>query len=569
MTLINELIIVFALSIVVFFIFSKIRIPAIVGFLITGVLAGPHGLGVIKDVYKVETLAEIGIVLLLFTIGIEFSFADLKKIARAVLIGGSIQVFLTGLCSFIIAQILGLTVNQSVFIGFIVSLSSTAIALKIIQERAEIDSPHGRTTFGILIFQDLIVVPMMLLIPLLAGVQTDSSNTLLILLAKTLGIILLVIVGSKWIVPFILYQITKTRNRELFLLSVIVICFSIAWMTHSIGLSLALGAFLAGLIISESEYHHEALGNILPFKDVFTSLFFISVGMLLDIKFFLNNPWTIILITIGVLVLKIILAGVTTILLGFPLRTAILVGFKLCQVGEFSFILAKVGAESGLLEGNTLQLFLAVSILTMTVTPFLAAVAPYVVDITMKLPLPKRLKVGLYNEQYSKKKQKSDHTIIVGFGLNGRNIARTSITANIPYVIIEMNPQTVRHERKKGQPIIHGDATHEVVLEYAGIKTARILVVAISDTEGTRKIVRLARRLNPNIYIIVRTRYVEEVNTLYELGADEVIPEEFETSIEIFTRVLEQYMVPKHEIEKSVAQVRADGYKMFRNISKE
>lgn len=565
-TLVNELIIVFALSIAVFFAFSRMKVPAIVGFLLTGVIAGPHGLGFIKDIYKVESLAQIGVILLLFTIGIEFSFGSLIRIRRSVIMGGSFQVFLTILVTFLISRGFGISFNQSIFLGFIVSLSSTAIVMKILQERAEIDSPHGRTTFGILIFQDIIVVPMMLMLPLLAGISSNGSSSSVFLITKGILVLIFVAVGAKWVVPYILYQVSKTRNRELFLLTIIVICFSTAGLTHSIGLSLELGAFLAGLIISESEYNHEALGHILPFKDVFMSLFFISIGMLLDVQFFINRPVSILMIAISVLLIKTLIAGIATLFLGFQIRTAVLVAFKLCQVGEFSFILAKVGESIGLLDGESLQIFIAVSILTMAATPLMVILAPKISEYSMTLPLPKRFKTGKYDEQKISKIRKSNHTIIIGFGVNGRNLAKTSKSSDIPYTIIEMNPKTVKNERKNGEPIIHGDATHESVLEYTGISNARVLVLAISEIAATRKITKLARRLNPNIFIVVRTRYIEEVRNLYELGADEVIPEEFETSIEIFTRVLEEYLVPRNEIQRHVEQVRADGYKMFRNV---
>lgn len=566
MLLLNELIIVFSLSIVVFLVFSYFKIPSVVGFLLTGVLAGPHGIGLVKSLHEVETLAEIGIILLLFTIGIEFSFKDFLKMKRNVLIGGSLQVLLTIVCSSGILIVLGQPVNNSIFMGFLISLSSTAIVLKILQDRAEVDSPHGRTTLGILIFQDIAVVPMMLAIPLLAGVVGNNEGSILITIAKTFLVIMIVIIGAKWIIPKVLYRVSITQNRELFLLTIMVICFSVAWLTSSIGLSLALGAFLAGLIISESGYNHDALGNILPFKDIFTSIFFISIGMLLDIQIFITNPLLIILITLGVIVLKGFIGVIITALLGFPLRTSVLVGLKILQVGEFSFILSKVGAGHGLLTDNTYQIFLAVSVLTMALTPFIIAIAPRFAEVILKLPLPNKLKVGYHSEKFIRKNHKSNHTIIVGFGLNGKNLAQVSKTANIDYTIIEMDIRIVKEQRKEGQTIFHGDATHDVVLEFADIKQARIIVIAISDLIETRKIVSVSRRLNPNIYIIVRTRYIQEVNNLYEMGANEVIPEEFETSIEIFTRVLEKYMIPREEIELFVTAIRSDGYKMFRPV---
>lgn len=568
--LLRDIFIIFGLSIIILFICLKIKLPAIAGFLITGILAGPHCLGLIKAVHQVEIMSEIGVVLLLFTIGIEFSIKDLLQIRRSVLLGGSTQVALTTLVFFIIALKTGQAVGQSLFIGFLMSLSSTAIVLKLLQERAEIDSPHGRTSVGILIFQDIAIVPMILLTPLLAGAGENPAGSILVLTVKAAGILLLVIISAKWLVPQILYQVTRTRNSELFLLSIIIICLAVAWLTHSIGLSLALGAFLAGLIVSESEYSHQALGSILPLRDVFISFFFVSIGMLLNVDFLFQNIGVIILLTLGVIIVKMITAGFTASLLGYPLRTAILVGCALSQAGEFSFVLSKVGLEYGLLAtGKTNQFFLAVSVLTMFATPFVISLSHKAADIALKLPFPGKLKSGLRPARANDEISLRDHLIVIGYGINGRNVARAAQTAGIPYVIIEINPVIVRNERTKGESIFYGDATHEAVFKHAGIDNARVVVITIADAAATRKITSLARRLSPKIHLIARTRFLREMEALYELGADEVIPEEFETSVEIFTRVLTKYLIPKDEIEHFVREVRADGYHMFRSLSKD
>jgi CPA2 family monovalent cation:H+ antiporter-2 len=449
--LLKDILILFGLAIAVLLICHRLHVPTIVGFLLTGILAGPHGLGMISAVHEVEILAEIGIVLLLFTIGIEFSLRNLLQIRRSVLMGGAFQVLLTIMVTYLISMQIGLGFAQSVFVGFLVSLSSTAIVLKLIQERAEVDSPHGRTTLGILIFQDVIIVAMILVTPILAGAIGNLGESLLIIVAKGIGIILLVMVGAKWIVPQILYQIARTRNRELFLLGVVVICLAVAWMTSSAGLSLALGAFLAGLVISESEYSHQALGNILPFRDVFTSFFFVSIGMLLDVGFLFQRPGIIALIALCVLVLKSIIAGSVTILLGFPLRTGTLVGLALSQVGEFSFILSRTGIEHGLLAGNIYQMFLSVSVLTMAATPFIIAMAPRIADLALGLPLPKRLKSGLYPVLGIKEAGKTDHLIIIGFGVNGTNVARAARAGAISmYHIPGLTPEAPTLEKALG-----------------------------------------------------------------------------------------------------------------------
>ena len=567
--LLTDILIIFSLSVVVLYICHRLNIPTIVGFLISGLLAGPHGLALIGAVNEVEILAEIGVVLLLFTIGIELSFAKLQKIKKAVLMGGSIQVVLTILVTFVVARQLGFGLGESIFLGFLISLSSTAIVLKLIQERAEVDSSHGQTTLGILIFQDIIIVAMILATPLLSSVKAIQGESLIFLLFKGIGVILLVIVSARWIVPRVLYQIAKTRNREVFLLSIFVICLAVAWAASSAGFSLSIGAFLAGLIISESEYGQEALSNVLPFRDVFTSFFFISIGMLLNIGFLFEQSVLILLIAFGVLIIKSIIAGLAAILLGLPLRTSILVGLALCQVGEFSFILSESGIEHGILDENSYQMFLAVSVLTMLVTPFIIVFSPRLADTILRLPIPDKLKIGFSPVLETITKAKRDHLVIIGFGLNGRNIARAARAAGIPYVIIEINPDTVKSERAKGEPIYYGDATGETILKHANIKDARVVVSVINDHVANRRIVELVRRLNPKAYLVSRTRHVNEVKPLYELGADEVVPEEFETSIEIFTRVLEKYLIPTDNIEALIAEVRSDGYKMFRSFPTE
>jgi CPA2 family monovalent cation:H+ antiporter-2 len=571
-SILSSTVVIFGLSIVVLLVCYRLRIPTIVGFLLTGVLFGPTGFGLVHATAEVETLAQIGVVLLLFSIGLEFSFHNFVRIKRIVLIGGTLQVVLTIAVVTVLARYLGRSMPQSVFIGFLLSLSSTAIVFKRLQEKAEVESPHGKTSLGILIFQDIIVVPMMLVLPLMSGNAGSAGSSIIIFFVKILGIIVCMVVMTKWIVPWILFRVAKTKSSELFLLSIIVICFAIAWLTSSAGLSLALGAFLAGLVLSESEYSYQALGSILPFKDVFTSLFFISIGMLFDGVYFLHHPVLIVSLTLAVLVLKVAIASFVPAVLGFPLRTMVLTGLSLGQVGEFSFILSTAGIAFGLLDKDTYQIFLGVSILTMAATPFVMACGPWISDRLLSLPLPKRITAGLHTEAapetFEKKQRQNDHLIIIGFGINGRNVARAARATGIPYVITEMNPETVRREKAAGEPIIYGDATQEAVLLHVDIRTARVVVVGIPDPIATRRVIEVARKLNPSVHIIARTRFYRETGLLYALGASDVIPEEFETSVEIFTRVLVKYLVSPEVIEMFVAEVRSDSYQMFRNISK-
>lgn len=565
--LLSDIFRLFGISVGVLFVCSRLRIPTIVGFLVTGLVAGPHGLGFVAHTHAVEVMAEVGVVLLLFTIGLEFSIEQLLAIKKAVLLGGSLQVGLTIALAALLSHLGGLTWAQGVFTGCLLALSSTAIVLKLLQQRGSMDAPHGRAALGILIFQDIAVVPMMLVIPLLGGVGGDVTQSLFGL-GKGLFIVAIVFIAARWGVPRLLHQIARSRDREFFLLSVVTICLLVAWAANQAGLSLSLGAFLAGLIISESEYSHHAIGNVLPFKDVFSTFFFVSIGMLLDLRIVVEQPMLVLGLTLGVLALKTIVGGLATMLLGYPLATMALTGLSLSQVGEFSFVLAKSGLDLGLIPQASYQLFLAVSVLTMALTPLMIGIGPHAVRAVSALPVPEKIKSGLAPEAERHACKNTNHLIIIGFGINGQNLARAARATNIPYDIIEINPDVVRRERKQGEPIWYGDATQLAVLNHVNAAHARAIVVAVSDPVATRRITKLARELNPKAFIIVRTRYTQELKSLYEAGASRVIPEEFETSIQIFSETLAEFGKSQQAIDEIVAQVRSNNYDLFRRLAR-
>jgi CPA2 family monovalent cation:H+ antiporter-2 len=558
--------IIFVASAIVILLLYKLKIPSLVGFIVAGIIIGPYGIGLVKDTHFIQILAEIGVILLLFTIGIEFSMAKLVRIKKAVLGGGGIQVLLTIAISALFTYIAIEDVNKSVFFGFLYALSSTAIVLKILSEKGEIDSPHGRTMVGILIFQDLCIVPLMMLIPVLSGGLIDILD-ISIKMGKALLIIGIVLLSARWLVPLFLHQVVHTRSRELFLSTIILLCLGIALITSRFGLSLALGAFMAGLIISESEYAHQAISDILPFKDSFMGLFFVSIGMLMNIEFVFHNVLKIASIVLFIFGLKTITGTVSAVIIGATLRSSLYAGIGLAQIGEFSFVLAIAGKASGLITEDFYQIFLSSSVVTMILTPFIMQIAPIASDWTVSRGIFKKIsKLQRTSESESFPKRKHDHVIIIGFGLNGRNLATVLREAEIPYVVLEMNSDTVKDMKKKGEPIYFGDGTSKEILHKLGIQKARLLVIAISDPASTRRIVSIARQENPDIYIIVRTRYIIEVDDLRQLGADEVIPEEFETSIEIFSRVLHQYSFPRNVILDMVEKIRSNSYTALRNI---
>ena len=537
-------------------------------------LIGPYGLGIINGGQIVDLNSELGIIFLLFTIGVDLSLKELWKMKKDLMLGGTLQILFTTAVVFIVCSAIGFSPATSTFLGFLISLSSTAIVLKVLQEKNEVYTPHGKTSLAILIFQDLAIVPLILITPLLAGSSVSFEGSLSTIFIKGSLIILVFILSAKFLVPRIFYYVGRTGSKELFLVSVVFICLSAAIFTSSIGLSLALGAFLAGIIISGSQYSQQAMGNIVPLRDMFMSFFFVSIGMLLDIGYLRENLLIIVIAAIVLIIAKSIAGAATTFLLGCPLRTTILTGLALSQVGEFSFVLSRLGMEYSLLTEETYQAFLAVSIITMGVTPFVINASYKPADFLVKkasgTAFGMKLVKGFYSGSLEKKDSEpeiKDHLIIVGFGFSGKTISMAAKTAGIPYVVVETNPEIVKEEKKKGERIYYGDATFGAVLEHAGIKNARVLIIGISDTAATRKIVQTAKELNPNVCIIAKVRDLQEMKHLNALGADEIIPEEYETSVEIFVRLLEKYLVPQENIEKLVNDVRANGYRMLRKLS--
>lgn len=565
--LLQDLVIILGFSIVVVFVLNRFKIPSILGFLFTGVLIGPHALSLIEAVEQVEIISEIGVILLLFVIGMEISIKQLLSIKKTVFVGGSIQVGATVLVASSVYYGLGYPLNESVFIGFLFSLSSTAIVLKVFQDRNELDTPHGKNALAILIFQDLIVVPMMLLAPIMSGQSENIGASILSLLIKASIVIVITIVSARYLVPKLMHIIAKTESKELFLLTTFAICFAVAFLTSEAGLSLALGAFLAGLIISESEYSHQATSTILPFRELFTSLFFISVGMLLDLSYFLNNLLIVILLVISVFVVKSIIAGLAIAVLKYPSRTVIITGVSLFQVGEFAFILSKVGIEYNLLTPSANQLFLSVSILTMLLTPFIIIFSEKIAFGVLRIKFLDNILKNKSVETKAQIDEVENHLVIIGYGINGSNLVKAAQYMNISYVVVELNAVTVREQKKNGIPIIYGDATEDHILESINLTKARALVIAISDTNATKTIMSKVRQMSHSLYTIVRTRYVKEIEELHALGADEVIPEEFETSIEIFTRVLHNFLIPQEDIEKFTNSLRSDNYSLFHKKS--
>jgi len=453
----------------------------------------------------------------------------------------------------------------ALFLGCLIALSSTALVLKGLTDKGAIDAPHGRLATGVLIFQDLCVVPIMLVLPFLAGRGSGGALGLAVALLKAVAIVVAVAVLARTLVPRLFAEIVKTRSREVFLITVILLGTLTALGTTEAGASLALGAFLAGLVISESDYGHQALAELLPFRDVFMSLFFVAVGMLVELGFVRDHPALALGGVVVVLGGKTLAAAVGPAILGYAGRVTLLAGLLVSQIGEFSFVLAKEGRGLALLTDATYQEFLAVAVCTMLVTPFLMQSGDGIVAALERIVPLDRVLPGMRPRTLATTTQPlTDHVIIAGYGLNGRNLAAALRSIRAPYLIVELNAQTVRQARDRGEAAFYGDATREEILHALGVERARMLVAAISDPAATRRVVRVARGLNPRLHIIARTRYVVEIPELVRLGADDVIPEEFETSIEIFARVLAHYGVGRADVDHLVDQIRASHYEALR-----
>lgn len=556
-TLLSDLLILFALCVAVALAFQRLRLPPIVGFLITGVVSGPYGFRLIRNVGNVEALAEVGVILLLFTVGLEFSLQDLARLRRLLFFGGAGQVLVVLGATALVVHGFGVAWPVAVFVGMLVALSSTAIVLRLYAERDELATPHGNLAVGILIFQDLCVVPMVLLTPILGGRGGDLVS-LGTTLAEAALFLVVAVLAARFVVPRILHLAAVSRRREIFLLTIVLICLGTAWASSQVGLSLALGAFIAGLVIADSEYSQQALSDVIPLRNVFNSLFFVSMGMLFDIRTVVRSPFLIVAAIVGVILLKAIVTAGVSIALGQSARTAVSVGLGLAQIGEFSFVLSTAGTATGLLSPTLDQLFLAVAVGTMTLTPSLVAVAPSLGAFVERHTRRRWTQSDGGPADHARPAGVSDHVIIAGFGFNGRNLARVLRRTGIAYRVIETNARVARQVRRDGEPALYGNASSPEVLHHAGIERARVIVIAISDAAATRRIVAAARRLNPQLHIIVRTHHLREMHTVVALGGGEVIPEEFETAIEIFSRVLRRYLVPRDVIEREVREVRKE-----------
>ena len=534
----------------------------LVGFLLTGVLIGPNALRLVADPHLVELAAEIGVILLLFTIGIEFSIERLARIGRLIFLGGSAQVALTGGAVSLALLAFGVPWRAAVYSGMLAALSSTVIVLKLLADRGATNGPEGQAALGILLFQDLAVVLMVLLLPALAGTAAGAGGVLLAL-GKAAGIVALVLVLARRIMPLLLERVARVCSPDIFLLTVVALCFGTAWLAAAAGIGVSLGAFLAGLIVSESRFSEHALSEVLPLRILFSAAFFVSIGMLLDPAFVASNLVLVLAVVGGVFALKVLTTVGALRALGTPVMVSVSAAFLLAQVGEFAFVLERRGAEVGLYPpGGAVtggQTFIAAAVLLMIATPAFAALGPRL-GRGLRLGRGPRLRTATAEPAEPGPLEDAGARVLLGgYGRAAERLARYLAAAGVPPTVLTLSPDGARHAEEEGHRVIRGDYSRRQILELAGLESARAMIVADDDLQMTERVVSVVRGLAPDIRLIARIDRLEDVEALRRAGADEVVTTEGASDRELARGALGAVGVPADDIALVVAGFRADG----------
>jgi CPA2 family monovalent cation:H+ antiporter-2 len=557
--LLEEIAIIAATSVLVTVALGRMKLPTTAGLLFSGALLGPHGLKLASDAHAIETIAEVGVVFLLFTIGLEFSLGRLKHIFRRVALGGILQVGITILTVTYIARWWGYPLGEALFYGFVFALSSTALVLRELSERQELDAPHGRFIVGTLIFQDLCVVPMVLMVPLLA--EVGEGGTAFAEMGFALGKASLVVVGlmagSRLIAPRVLGWVAASGSREVFILAVLSLCIGTAWLTSLAGLSLALGAFLGGMVVADTEYSHRAMGDILPLRHVFVSFFFVSLGMFFDVGVVIEHGAEVALFLAAFIIGKGCIATLAALAMRFPARAAWLAGVGLAQFGEFGFVLVQIATQEGVVDAEGVQPLLIAGILSMFLTPLLILKAPHITAGERVLgPLARLLRARSIDQLDSVQPGLANHVVVIGYGLAGELVTRALHNLDVEHVVLEMNAENVTAGRERGHPVYYADATSAEALGHAHVGNARAVIVMINDPSATRRVVDAISRLVPTIPIFVRTEYLGQAAGFIDLGASDVVASEVEGGLEVLARVLRELEVPRNVLEAEVDKAR-------------
>jgi CPA2 family monovalent cation:H+ antiporter-2 len=534
---------------------QRLGLPLILGYILAGVVVGPNTGGpTVGEVHDIELLAEIGVALLLFTIGLHFSLDELAPVRRVAVVGTAIQMSLTAAFGYGLGRLLGFGWQEAVWFGALLSLSSTAVVLKTLSEQGVMGTLSSRVIIGMLIVQDLAVVPLIILLPELGSIGEGLSDLGVAALRAAIFIAFMVIFGRR-VLPWLMARIAGWNSRELFLISVVAIGLGVGYGTYLFGLSFAFGAFVAGMVLSQSDYSHQALADVEPLRDVFTMLFFVSVGMLLDPAFLLGNAGVVALVVFLVLALKgLLFAGVVRAF-GYGNIVPFAVGLGLFQVGEFSFVIARVGIEAEAISQRSYSIMLTTAVVTMALTPFATRLAPWLYgrwrerfprEVLRTFNLPER---GL-----------RDHVVIAGYGRVGTFVAHLLGRLEQPFVVVDSNPGRTDEAGEAGYPTIFGDAGAEPVLEAAGVRRAQLVIITVPDPVGARLVVERVRTINPNVHVVARSSTVEQLEELGRLGVYEAVHPESEAGLELGRQALNHLGVGAGDIQRFADEVRRELY---------
>lgn len=554
-----EILIVISAAVIGAAAFERLRLPGVAGLLVAGAIVGPGGLGWVEDAERVRALAQFGVALLLFEIGLELPIEALRHVWRRALLSGALQVSLTIVAVAALASALGVRIEMAIVIGMLASLSSTAVVMRVLAQRGELDAPHGQLSVGILLFQDLCLVPFLLAVPILSGDVAHEPRALALRIGQDVLALAIFFGAARFLLPWVLERIAFLRSPDLFSLFAFLMAVGSAVAADEMGLTLAVGAFIAGLVLNASPYAHQLFAEVVPLRGVLLGIFFTAVGMLLDPGVAIAR-WSEVLLFVGsVVILKTgIIVAVLVLVLRQGLRIGVLTGVGLAQTGEFSFVLAEAAAPAGLLDESLEQVFIAGSVLTLIITPFLVRGAPWLASwLTRGVEsLQPRSEVGADDVGH--------HVIIAGYGLAGRTLARVLRASNIPYRVVDQNPRLVAAAKDRGEPALFGDASRASILERVGVKRAELVCIAISDPEATRRCLSTVRALAPGVRVVVRARYVRELDQLFAAGATDVVAEEFEATIDLFNKVLRSFGIPQQTITDFSEAMRMEGYEFMR-----
>lgn len=551
-------------SVLVVALFRALNLPTMLAYFLVGLALGPETSGILPDTEANRELAEFGIVFLMFSIGLEFSLPQLYSMRRVVLGLGGAQVVVTMLLAMGVCMLFGLSWQTALVISGAFAMSSTAIVSKMLVERLDINSRHGRLAIGVLLFQDIAVVPLLVMIPALAAQPEDLMATLGIAGLKAAAVLTLLFVFGKTLMNRWFSLVARQRSRELFVLNVLMVTLILAFATKMAGLSYALGAFIAGMLISETHYRYQVESDIAAFRDILLGLFFITVGMLLDVHEVYDHAGLVLLVVIALLFGKSLIIAVLSRLFGYEPGVAVRAGVTLAQAGEFSFVLLALGLDKGLISGPTLQIVLAGSLLSMVAAPFVIQQNLRIAEFFARSYTRNRKHQIEGIEEVGK--HLSDHVIICGFGRSGQYLARFLTEEKIPFIALDIDPTRVQEAAAAGERVMYGDATRRIVLRAAGLDRARALIISYNDVHGAMKILHVLRENHPDLPVIVRTVDDTNMEAFRAAGATEVVPEVLEGSLMLASHALVLLGVPLTRVIKRIRSFREEHYKMFRGF---